>query len=134
MYDCGMEKERRVRPSWKVFFYSTPTGRAPVRDFLGRLPAGHQAKIAAWLQMLQCEGPRLPRPYADHVRGKTRELRVGYSGVEVRILYAFLGTGEALLLHAFTKKRDAIRQVDIDTADQRLVEFERRVTRGEIKL
>ena len=42
-----------------------------------------RAKAAAYLSLLEEEGPNLKRPYADVVRGKIRELRIHYSANQV---------------------------------------------------
>ena len=45
--------------------------------------------MAAYLSLLEKQGPNLKRPYADIVRGKIRELRIHYSSNQFRILYFF---------------------------------------------
>lgn len=86
------------------------------------------------MAMLSREGPDLPRPYADPVEGRLRELRVGFAGVQFRVLYAFLASGHIVLLHAVMKKSRALRRNDIETAAGRLREFEDRIARGEVRL
>ena len=55
--------------------------RCPTQDFLEDLPVKVRAKVTKWLDLLKREGSNLPRPYADVVRGKIRELRVSFSGL-----------------------------------------------------
>jgi len=45
--------------------YQTPGGDYPAADFLKELPVKVRAKAAAWINLLQKEGPNLKRPYAD---------------------------------------------------------------------
>ncbi|MEI9869333.1 type II toxin-antitoxin system RelE/ParE family toxin [Enterobacter hormaechei] len=54
---------------------------------------GLQEKVLADLLNLQNYGPRLPRPYADTVKGSQyknmKELRIQYAGRPVRAFFAF---------------------------------------------
>lgn len=103
--------------------YRTARGEAPVEVFLRELPAKHQARIARVLELLVAEGPQLRRPYADHVRGRIRELRVAFSRLEYRILHCVWGR-QVILLHAFIKKTPAVPEREIRTAEYRLGELE----------
>jgi hypothetical protein len=67
--------------------------------------------VAAAINMLTEEGPALPRPLADTVKGSRiknlKELRPGSSGSsEVRILFAFDPRRQAILLVAGDKSTD----------------------------
>ena len=75
---------------YEVLFYETAEGRCPTQDFLEELPLKVRAKITKWVDLLKREGPGLPRPYADVVRGKIRELRVSFGGAHHRLLYFFI--------------------------------------------
>lgn len=97
---------------YEVLFYETAEGRCPAREFLDGLAPKVRAKVAKWLELLEREGPRLPRPYADVVRGKIRELRVSFGGLHHRFLYFF----------------------HVARAQRLMADFEARVRRGEIRL
>ena len=74
---------------YKVTFHVHPSGRRPMDEFLDELPAKEQAKLMRWIRMLEMMGPDLPRPYADVITGKIRELRMVLSSHQYRCLYFF---------------------------------------------
>ncbi len=86
-----------------------------------------------WLGLLGREGPHLPRPYADVVRGKVRELRVSFGGLHHRFLYFFHGK-HIVVTHGFVKKSSAIPEEELALAQRFMADFEERVRRGEIQL
>ena len=118
---------------YEVLFYETAEGRCPVNDFLGELPLKVRAKVAKWLALLKREGPDLPRPYADVVRGKIRELRVRFGGMHHRFLYFFHGK-RIVVTHGFVKKTTVIPEGEIAQAERCMVDFYQRLERGEVDL
>ena len=74
---------------YKIIFFTTERGDSPIDDFLDGLDKKSRAKVAAYLSILEEQGPNLKRPYADIVRGKIRELRIHYGSNQFRILYFF---------------------------------------------
>ncbi len=72
--------------SYEVVFYRSPRGECFTEAFLNELPAKVRGKILRWLEALETHGPQLPRPYADIVRGKIRELRIVFSSSHYRLL------------------------------------------------
>ena len=79
--------------NYEVIFYTRPSGRCPMDEFLDGLSVKARAKLMKWLEKLETMGPDLPRPYADVVRGKIRELRVVFASNQLRGLY-FLTAGK----------------------------------------
>lgn len=108
-------------------------GGCPAQEFLGGLSPKARGKVARWLELLEEEGPNLPRPYADTVRGKVRELRVSFGGLHHRFLYFFHGK-RIVVTHGFVKKTAAIPEGEIARAERCLVDFTQRLERGEIRL
>ena len=92
-----------------------------------------RGKVAKWLALLEQQGPNLPRPYADAVRGKIRELRVSFGGMHHRFLYFFHGK-RIVVTHGFVKKTAAIPEGEIVQAERRMADFYRRLERGEVDL
>ncbi|MBI4656453.1 MAG: type II toxin-antitoxin system RelE/ParE family toxin [Elusimicrobia bacterium] len=88
---------------YEVEFYKDEKEICPVADFLGGLPTKTRAKVAKWIDLLEKEGPNLPRPYADIVKGKIRELRVVFGSNHYRFLYFFFGK-RIIITHGFLKK------------------------------
>lgn len=105
---------------YQIVYYTTERGDSPVKEFLNALDKKSRAKAMTYLSLLEKEGPNLKRPYADHVSGKLRELRIQYSSNEYRILYFFYMHNQIVLLHAFSKKTQQLREHDIDLAERRM--------------
>lgn len=116
-----------------VVFYEAADGECLTQEFLDGLSPKVRGKVAKWLELLEREGPNLPRPYADVVRGKIRELRVSFGGMHHRFLYFFHGKG-IVVTHGFVKKTAAVPEGEIDRAERCMADFYRRLDRGEIHL
>ena len=119
--------------TYEVLFYETAEGRCPTQDFLEALPLKVRAKITKWVDLLKREGPGLPRPYADVVRGKIRELRVSFGGMHHRLLYFFHGK-RIIVTHGFVKKTAAVPEEELARAQRWMDDFMTRVGRGGIHL
>jgi len=116
---------------YKVKFYRTQRGKYPVVDFIEELDKKSQAKIYRYLTLLQEQGPDLPRPYADQVKGKIRELRVKTFQGNIRIFYFFFLGDDIVMLHAFKKKTQKLAEREIKKAQQNMSVFLLRHERGE---
>jgi phage-related protein len=111
---------------YEVLFYETPEGRCPPEDFLEVLPLKVRANISKWLDLLSRESPALPRPYADGVEGKIREVRVGCGGLHHRVLYFFPGK-RIIVTQGFVKKTAAVPDEEWARAQRWMDDFVRRV-------
>jgi phage-related protein len=107
----------------EVIFYQSSRGEYPVKEFLDDLDKKARAKVYQHLMLLEKEGPNLLRPYADHVRGKIRELRVRFSSVNVRIFYFFFVREQIVLLHAFSKKTQELPEKEIEQAERNMKDW-----------
>jgi len=107
---------------YEVEFYENIKGECPVMEFLDGLQTKTRAKAAKWIDKLEEEGPNLPRPYADIVRGKIRELRVGFGTNECRFLY-FFSSKRIVITHGFLKKTDKIPLGEIEKAERMMRDF-----------
>lgn len=101
-------------------------------EFLDTLQPKIKAKVMKWLQMLEKEGPNLPRPYADVLKGKIRELRVIFASNHYRLLYFFYGR-KIIITHGFLKKTDQIPSEEIEKAELVRQNFLNRFQGGEIR-
>lgn len=118
---------------YNLIFFTTERGDSPIDDFLDGLDKKSRAKVAAYLSLLEEQGPNLKRPYADIIRGKIRELRIHYSSNQVRILYFFQMLDRIVLVHGFSKKTQQLKKQDIDLAEKRMKDWMQRFpTGGEI--
>lgn len=116
---------------YRVAFYVTASGRSPVEEFLDSLSPKERHRVVEILAMLQEEGPSLRRPYADHVRGPLRELRVQLGRNRYRLFHFFVPENVAMILHAFAKKTQRLPEREIRTAEERMLEIRNRISRGE---
>ena len=91
-------------------------------------------EIAAWIDLLEQQGPSLKRPYADKVQDKLYELRIRLGSDNIRILYFFFVKGKIILLHGFRKKEWEIKRSDLELAEKRMHDFVERYGKGKIKL
>jgi len=105
---------------YQVVFYTSSRGESPIDQFLDDLDIKARAKIEAFLVLLEEKGPNLKRPYADHVRGKIRELRIPYRSNQYRVLYFFYVNNQIILTHAFSKKSQKLKESDIQLAERRM--------------
>jgi len=115
---------------YSVIFYTTESDDSPIDEFLDGLDKKSLAKVAALISLLEEQGSNLKRPYADIVRGKIRELRIHYSSNQYRILYFFQLHDQIVLVHAFLKKTQQLRQRDIELAERRMHNWIRRHSAG----
>ena len=107
---------------YEVEFYKDRKERCPTREFLNELQTKIRAKVAKWIDKLEKEGPNLPRPYTDMVRGKIRELRVSFGSNEYRFLYFFFAK-KAVITHGFLKKTDKIPLGELERAERYMKDF-----------
>jgi len=90
-------------------------------EFLDGLATKVRAKLMKWLEILEQQGPNLPRPYADTVRGKIRELRLQFGSNQYRCLYFFDGR-KIIVTHGFMKKTDKVPENEIVYAENLMKE------------
>ena len=97
------------------------------RAWLYEQEEGAQDVIFVSLGLLQREGPMLPRPYADTVKGSRypnmKELRVQYRGDPWRLLFAFDPKRQAIILVGGNKTgHKRWYEQNIPIADERFAE------------
>ncbi len=103
---------------WRVEFYRTPNGRAPVEDYFDELSSSEAAKAIRALDLLRTYGTGLGMPHVRLLRGGLYEFRLRGTR-EHRVLYVALTHQRFLLLHAFTKKTQRTPPSEITLAEQR---------------
>ena len=112
-------------PNYEIGFYATASNDCPVKELLAAMPEKHAAKAAKFFQLLKNEGPNLPRPYADVLRGKIRELVVDVQHHGYRFLYFFAGR-TIVITHGFLKKTQRTPPAEIDRAERYMNDWLRR--------
>ena len=108
---------------YEIIYFTNKRGDCPVEEFLNSLQVNARAKVVKWLELLEEKGPNLPRPYADILRGKIRELRVSYGNLEIRLLYFFWKDKIIIVTHGFLKKERQIDSSEIERAINYMNEF-----------
>lgn len=103
--------------AYTIEFYVTAGGECPVKEILDAMPIKHETKVMKFFELLEEKGPNLPRPYADTLRGKTRELVVDIQHHGYRFLYFFAGR-TIVITHGFLKKTQKTPPPEIDRAEK----------------
>lgn len=124
----------RYEGSFRVFSYKDARGKKPVYEFIDSLNTKTAAKVVRVIGLLKEHGPFLKRPFADKVEGDIYELRIHFSDSQIRILYAFCGKGNIVLLHGFRKKSNQIPSEELIKANHRLSDWKSRCDQGVIEL
>jgi hypothetical protein len=110
-------------PETQVILYKEKDGTVPLLAWLDALPAKVQLKCVARVERLKQEGHALRRPEADFLRDKIYELRVGFNGMNYRMLYFFHGNIAAVVSHGIVKEAK-VPPKEIDQAIERMTKFE----------
>ena len=108
------------------YYYTTGSGRAPVREFIDSLAYKTQRKFFFVRSLLEEFGHRLPEPHAKYVGDEIFELRFKGQEGAIRVLYFFFRQEKAVFTNGFVKKRDRIPKSEKDLAVQRRADFLRR--------
>ena len=112
----------KKQPHYQVFFYKSPQGAEPVRDWLQDLDKVERVHLGQAIQTLQMNGPELQMPYACPLGKGLYELRERIGKVRYRIFYAFDGEKLVILLHAATKDQRVLVD-DIALARRRFKDY-----------
>ena len=108
---------------WHVLYFEDSNGYSQVFEFIENRKIREKAKVLAWLEQLEKQGPNLPRPYADLLEEGIHELRVKLSGDQVRILYFFCFKDFIVLTNAFIKNTDKVPKNEIQIAKKNRADF-----------
>lgn len=114
---------------WKVDFYEDTKGNAPVEEFLDGLTEKQRNKLVALIEKLREYGVGLPFPYSSQVRGRVRELRTRLGKARLRILYFADSNRTFILLHGVVKNTEKLEEAQIEIAEERLADHNRRLKR-----
>ena len=113
-------------PRIEIVFFKEVDETTPVLDWL-RVMRQRDIRITAKclerIERLAELGHELRRPDADLLRDGIRELRIGFGGVNYRILYFLHNSTAAVLAHGLTKEdKVPTRDIDLAIARRRLFE------------
>lgn len=104
-------------------FYATATGREPVREWLTELDRSTLRVIGTDLRTVQLGWP-LGMPLVRKLEPGLWEIRSNVEAGIVRILFT-IAESEAVLVHGFLKKSQALPQDAIALARRRMKEVQR---------
>lgn len=111
---------------WELVYYETATGDSPVEDYLRSLPKPDGARAARELNLLERQGTRLEMPHVRPIQGTSLwELRIR-GRIQHRVFYVAVQGRRILLLHAFMKKSQKTPLREIDIAQRRFLDYQRR--------
>ncbi|MEY4723192.1 MAG: hypothetical protein RLZZ324_705 [Candidatus Parcubacteria bacterium] len=90
------------------------TGRSQVIEYVRRLPKRDRAKIHTYIRMLRERQGYLGEPYARHIIGSIRELRVDFGRTRHRVFFFTHIKRRIVLLSAFTKDtpKTPVREIE----------------------
>ena len=118
----------------KAIYYEDERNSRPVEDFINDLESKTKAKVLARIEFLEERWQELRRPYVDALQDGLYELRVIFSGNQVRVIYAYMFKDYIVLLHSIIKKTKEVPQDDMLKAKNRMNDFQVRYKEGKIKL
>ena len=111
-------------PQIKLIFYQDNKGKVPILEWLDKLPNKVQTKCFIKLERLAQLGHELRRPEADFLRDKIYELRIGFQGINYRILYFFYQQQAVIISHGIIKEKQ-VPSSEIDKAIKNKINFEK---------
>ena len=112
---------------WNIIFYEKEDGTIPVQKFLDALPTKHRAKAVHDIDVLEKYGTALTEPHVKHIQGKLWELRIRSASDISRVFYFVPVGNDIVLLHGFVKKTQKTPNREIDTANNYLEDYNRRI-------
>jgi len=118
---------------WRIIYYEDADSVSELYDFIESQDVRVQAKLFAWINMLEEKGATLTRPYADLLEDGIHELRIKLTGKQVRILYFFCYRMYIVLTHSFVKSTDKVPENEIRKAKTYRDDFLKRFTEDKLK-
>ena len=121
-----MVYQSKAMTRWKINYYSTFSGRTPVKEFINSLPEKVQARVYHTFELLAEFGPKLRLPHAKKItQTPLWELRI-LGEKSLRFLYILIAGKTFLLIHGFVKKQQKTPKQEIKTALNRLKNHQNR--------
>lgn len=118
----------------KAIYYEDERSYKPVEEFINELGTKTKARVLARIAFLDEHWQELRRPYVDTLEEGLYELRVIFSGKQVRVIYAYMFKYYIVLLHGIIKKTQKVPPEDMLKAKNRMNDFQMRYNQRKIKL
>src|SRR5262245_9179612 len=109
-------------PATRLVLFQEDDGTVPFLGWFEELPEKVQDKCRIKLERLRALGNELRRPEGDYLRDDVDGLRVGFRGMNYRMLYFFHGSVVAVVSHGLVKER-VVPPKEIDQAIERKRRF-----------
>ena len=103
---------------YQAFYFETPSGRRPVKEFLDDIDEKGLRKFSFELQLLEDHGPQLLEPHAKRLGNGIYELRFSGRESAFRVLYFFDGQ-RVIFTNAFKKQTQKTPRGEMELALQR---------------
>lgn len=113
-------------PAWDVAYYETDAGRAPVAEWIAEIPPAERAVALLHIDQLALLGTEARPPLVKPLGDKLYELRWKARDKQHRIAYFAAAGRTFVLLHGFVKKGRTTPTRDLETAQERMRDHERR--------
>lgn len=118
----------------KAVYYEDERNKRPVEEFINNLGPKIKAKVLARIGFLEEHWQELRRPYVDTLTEGLYELRIIFSGSQIRVIYAYMFKDYIVLLHGIIKKTKEVPAEDMSKAKNRMSDFQARFKDGRIRL
>lgn len=112
---------------WRIVFYVDERGQSPVEDFLDQLDEKTQVRFVWSIEQLRQRNLQAKAPLVKPLEGKLWEIREASHGNIYHVLYFFFTGRRIVLVHGFQKKTQKTPRREIEIAQQRLADFQRRM-------
>ena len=108
---------------WRIVFYRSGSGNAPVIEFLDEQDEETRDRIYKAFERLRIQNTRASYPLVRPIEDKLWELRVEQRTNIYRVFYFFWTSRQIVMLHAFQKKTQKTPNQEIQIAQKRMSEF-----------
>ena len=106
-----------------IEFFTSKSGKCPVKKFLDTLNSRQAANIIEAMDLLKTFGLQLKEPYVKFIGNKLYELRVKDADGIYRVLYFAAAGRKFVMLHGFIKKTQKIPAKELAKAKKRMKEY-----------
>ena len=104
---------------WTCCYYSSDSGKEPVKKFIDSLASRTQQKFFAIIGMVENLGKNLPEPHAKQLGNGIFELRFKGQEGHIRILHFFYDDNKIIFTNGFIKKSNKTPKKEIELAVKR---------------
>ena len=106
-----------------AFFYETPGGNQPVRDWIKGLSSEDRQLVGRDVQKVEFGWP-IGMPYCRGLGNGLREVRSALTDGKIGRVIFCVARGRMVLLHGFIKKTQKMPAKDLELARKRMTEVE----------